>query len=214
VKLIKFLTAILVIAALSACSSSRVITAWKNDKRSYDQYGMIMVAGITGAGNDSFRIMTEKYFTAELRALGYNAVSAHEEFGTNGLANLTREETYIRLCEKDIDAVITIALVDRSKEKEYLPKKSYGYPNNYYFTRMLNYKNIQPDSSAGDNKPGYFWESILFDLRTLEAAGTVQTPTFTRINSEKFAREFEKRIIRKMMKTGILTVQKPAKKAF
>ena len=52
-----------------------------------------------------------------MKTNGLIAVSALDEFGTGGLANLAQEETYVKLCNKGIDAVITIALLDGKKEK-------------------------------------------------------------------------------------------------
>lgn len=169
-----------------------------------------MVAGIVKAPNDSFRIKTEKYFAAGLRNMGYNTVTSFDEFGPTGLQNLSEEETYIRLCEKGIDAVIVVALIDLSKQERIKQKKTYGFSGNYYYDRIWNYKNITADFSDENNKSatGYFWESILFNLRTLEAECTVQTKPFNTISATGFSNDFVTRILKQMRKEGILKVHK------
>ena len=162
-----------------------------------------MVVSIVKSRDNSLRKQIETDFANELKEIGYYAVPAVEEFGEGGLSNLSREETYIKLCNNGIDAVITIALIDKSKEKTIGSKKSYGYPHNYYYDRIWNYRNIKADLTNG-SKPEYFWESILFNLRTLEAECTIQTKSFTAIKEEKMGHEFEKQIIQNMIKQKIL----------
>src|SRR5215207_7805818 len=95
-----------------SCSSSKIITSWKasNDPRNYHK---IMVVGIIKDSGVVLRSQMEAHLVNDLKNLGYNAVSALSEFGKGGLANMEQEDTYIKLCNKGIDAVITVALLDR-----------------------------------------------------------------------------------------------------
>jgi hypothetical protein len=199
-----FLLAILMIAG---CRSSHIILAYKNPNRPRQEYKRIVVAGIVKSENDSLRIQIEKWFADDLKKLGYNAVSATDEFGPGNFGVEGQAETYRKLCGKGIDAVITIALVDKSKEKNSQPRKVYGYPNNYYYDRVWNYKNILANLSdeSNQNNSGYFWESIFFDLSTLEAQCTVQTRSFNVMDEKKISRDFENQIIYKMVRQKILT---------
>jgi hypothetical protein len=197
------------IALLCGCTSPRVILAWKN-QRLPENYDRILVAAVVKSPADGLRREIEKDFTQDLMSLGYNAVSRFDEFGQNGLSKLGQEETYIKLCNKGIDAVIIITLIDESKEKQQKIRKSYGYPNKYYYTRIWNYKNIQADLALKDSgNTSYFWEAILFNLRTLETECTIQTKHFKNFKEEKMAREFEKRVISEMVKQKVLTRKQP-----
>jgi len=195
---------------LQGCSSSHIIVAWKNQYQP-ENYTKIMVVGIVTGKDHLLRKEIETDLANELKEIGYFAVSAIEEFGEAGLANLSQEETYRKLCDNSIDAVITITLIDRSKEKIAGPKKSYGYPHNYYYDRIWNYRNIRADLSVEEkNKnPQYSWESILFNLRTLEAECTIQTKSFSSVNEERLGREFEKQIILKMIRQKVLIKKSP-----
>jgi hypothetical protein len=198
----------LVTVVVFSCSQSIVSTTWKNDSSSGDNYDRIMVVAIMGEDSDSLRMATEKYFTLELRNLGYNAVGAYNEFGHGGLKNLTEEATYLSLCNKGVDAVITIALVDQSKNKEYHGEESFQKSNIYYYQRIWNYRNLQPDSIPVTEKVSpYFCESILFNLRTLEAECVVQSRLLHTITGKSLPPDLEKKMIKKMLKERVLKKQ-------
>ncbi len=207
---IKILILLWAIFFLQGCSSSHIIVAWKNQYQP-ENYSKIMVVGIVTGKDHSLRKEIETELANELKEIGYYAVPAIDEFGEAGLANLSQEETYRKLCSNSIDAVITITLIDISKEKIAGPKRSYGYPHNYYYNRIWNYRNIQADLSAEDKnqKPQYAWESILFNLRTLQAECTIQTKIFSTLNEEKLGREFEKQIIMNLVKQKVLIKKAP-----
>ena len=115
-----------------------------------------MVVGIIKDSSTALRKKMETHLVNDFRSVGYDAVSALEEFGVGGLAGLEQEETYIKLCNKGIDAVITIALLDRNKEKFYVPARVKYYSNLYYYNRIWNYNTIQADlTSSTSMKRGY-----------------------------------------------------------
>lgn len=161
-----------------------------------------------GNDSDSLRIATEKCFTGELRNLGYNAVGAYNEFGPGGLKNLSEEATYISLCNKGVDAVITVALVGQTKNKKYQGGESFQKSNIYYYQRIWNYRHLQPDSiPAAENLSPYFCESILFNLRTLEAECVLQSRLFHSIAGQNLPPDLEKKMIKKMLKERVLKKQ-------
>jgi hypothetical protein len=125
--------------------------------------------GVVKNEDVSFQKEIEQYFVNNLKGLGYHAVSALNEFGPKGLSNFGEEATYLKLCNKGIDAVITIALINKEKE---ISGKSYnasGYPVKYYYNRIWNYKNMQNEfSNEYSGQDNFYWEIILFDLVTLE----------------------------------------------
>ncbi|MDP4261269.1 MAG: hypothetical protein Q8941_01950 [Bacteroidota bacterium] len=200
----------LCILIASGCRSPRITTAWKADHAAPLKYSKIVVVGITKGGDDSLRVQVERYFALALNNLGYKAVSAVVEFGPKGLANLGEVDTYRKLCNDGIDVVMTFALIDGNKEPRQKYRKIYGYPSNYYYNRIWNYKNILADMT-GDNNTGdrYFWESILFNLNTLEAECTIQTRSFKDIRLAKRTHEFQMQVIQKMIREKVLEKQPP-----
>jgi hypothetical protein len=200
------------VALLTSCSSSHIILAYKNPNIREHTYSKIVVVGILKNNNDSLRARVEKMFADDLRKIGYNAVAASDEFASENFAMTSQAETYRELCLKGVDAVITVALVDPSREKIIRPSRVYGYPNNYYYERVWHYPEILADLSAPAIRPTphYFWECILFDLATLEAQCTVQTKAFRWIDEKRISRDFENRVIGRMTKAHVLNPRPPA----
>ena len=191
---------------LSGCLHQRTITTWKADYIILPVHKKIMVVGIIKDNNDSLRARAERIFVKNLNELGYNAVSALQEFGPKGLSNLGEADTYIRLCNNGIDAVLTFALLDQVKQTEYRPGKFSASTNQYYYTRIWNYKEMQANLSESVSPHGdYLWESILFDLNTLEPLSVIQTRPF-KPGREKET-DFIYQIVGKMRKEKILSKQ-------
>ena len=207
-KKIKFQIIFCTCIILYGCTSSHIITTWKAQHFSPVKYNNILVVGVIKSKNDSLRTEIEKHFVNDLEDLGYHAVSALDEFGPKGLANQGQEETYIKLCKKGIDAIITIALIDKGKETSGKSHKATGYPAKYYYKRIWNYKNIQAEFTDGyPEKVDYFWETILFDLAALEPQSTIQTRSFNAAATGSMSNELLKQVIQKMRKEKIFKRQ-------
>ena len=211
-KQIKTIYFLIIILTLCNCSSSKVITTWK-ESGNPRYYKKILVIGIIKDSSISLRKQMEKHLADDLKIAGYNAVPALEEFGKGGLENLEQEETYTKLCSEGIDAVITIALLDRKKEKFYVPAQVKYYSNLYYYNRIWNYNSIQADLTSSkdsyEESTQYLWETILFDLQTLSPVYTVQTKTFDPSSLREMGHEHGKLIVSKMLKDKILSSDHP-----
>ena len=199
---------LIIVFTLYSCTSSKVITTWKAPGNP-GEYKKILVIGIIKDSSISLRKQMEKHLADDLRTAGYNAVTALEEFGKGGLENLEQEQTYVKLCNKGIDAVITIALLDRKKEKFYVPAQVKYYSSLYYYNRIWNYSSIQADLTAGaqnyEESTQYLWETILFDLQTLSPVYSVQTKTFDPNSLKDMGHEHGKLIVSKMFQDKVLS---------
>ena len=115
---------------LSACSSRRIITVWKQEHTYNTLFKQIMVAAIL-PGNDSLlRKHAESEFASNLNDAGYPAISAFKYFENPGAARMDQEGTYIKLCESGIDYVLIVALVPVTKNK-------YNEDSGLYFIPIL-----------------------------------------------------------------------------
>ena len=141
-----------------------------------------MVVGIVKDSSPALRKFIEDSFVQDLRSIGYNAVSALQEFGAKGLTDIEQEATYLKLCNNGIDAVITVALLDKEKERYHTPSRIKYYSGPYYYNRIWSYRHMQaeaiPASHFSNLETKYLWESILFDLQTLSPVYVAQTKSF------------------------------------
>jgi len=196
---------------ITGCSSSYIITVWKNQHAFPGKYNKILIAGIVNNTDTAFRAELENHFKESLEAMGYPAVSSLAEFGPAGLKGFGQEDTYITLCNKGIDAVMTIALVDRSIESVSEPKSAYTDPVKYYYERIWHYKERQSRITASfyDTSKKYSWEMILFDLSTLQPHAIVQSKIYTNGIPESLSRAFWKDIVKKLNKDRYLKKREP-----
>lgn len=190
------------------CFASNKISYWKTPIIYSKQHSKILVAGIIQ--DTLLRRQMEEHLTGVLRDLGYNAVSALDEFGFNGLHKLSQEQTYVKLCNSGIDAVMTIVLVDEAKEKQYQTSRFKTDVSTYYFNRIWNYFKIQTNQlylTNSNENLHVFWESVFFDLSTLEPLYAIKTKPFASGSAESLAQEYGKIIVKSMVENKILHKQ-------
>lgn len=191
------------LATLSCCSSNRIITVWKADSRYKTEFNQVLVVAILPEQDSILRKQIENDATINLRNLGYPSISALEHFGAKGLADMGEEATYIKLCNSGIDFVLTIAFVYKTKEKSYGSVGSMLYPGSYYYDRIRSYKNRLSDEN--NNPTECFYESVLFDLATLQAQSVYRTHQFDEKVKIKTSNELTTRLVKKMLKEKVLT---------
>jgi len=193
------------------CSPTRTATVWKNEHAFPGAYNKIMIAAIIDNNDTALRAVVENRFKENLQSIGYRAVSSLKEFGTTGLRDLGQEDTYRILCDKGIDAVMTLALIDRTGENYTEPKSSYTQPVKYYYQRIWRYKERQERFNVAfyDSTKKYSWEMILFDLSTLQPHSIIQSKVYTNSVQESISAEFWKDILRRLVKDRYLKKREP-----
>jgi hypothetical protein len=149
-----------------------------------------------------------------LSGYGYDAISALSTFGPKGLVAEGEAATYLKLCQSGIDAVITFALVPKGKAGYYDSPGQFVQTNNYYYDRIWAYKRMQAEMADNGPEDEYHWESILFDLLTLQAITTLQTGSFTKDNQQKFTDNLVSHVIKKMRQEKVISKKSPTLKAF
>lgn len=189
-------------AMLCSCASPKAITAWKAEPAIPWSHQRILVVVILPEEDSLLRKTIETETASRLINIGYQAISAVLTFGEKGLAASGEEATYLKLCTSGIDAVMTFALVPA--ESHYLAGNPYTHSNNYYYNRIWSYKLMQGDTINTGPETDYFWESMLFDLATLEAVSNIRTMSFTKEDGRKFTNDLVKLVIRRMIKEKIL----------
>lgn len=199
-------------AMLYSCSSPRITTTWKAEPVHSENYRRILVVTILPEADSLLRKTIEAQTVSALNSMGYQAKSAVSTFGPKGLAASGEEDTYLKLCTSGIDAVLTFALI--SEESHYAAINPYMHSNNYYYNRIWSYKKMQADTINTDPEIDYFWESMLFDLATLEAVSTIRTRTFTKDGGQKITNDLADLVIRKMTKEKVLEKKNSNLKAF
>lgn len=191
----------------TGCSTSKITTSWKAPDLETREYKKIMVVGLINDNDRRIQEKMENHFVNDLKDLGYQAVSSLASFGPKVMDSLTEEQVLAKMKAVGADAVITIVLLDKEKEKKYIPGKVTYAPYSYY-SRFSNYRNsmrqriYEPGYYVTDTK--YFWESNFYDLQTDKLLYSVQTASFDPDNAETLGHEYGLLIVKDMLKNKVL----------
>lgn len=199
---------LMVLLMLSACSSSRITHTWKSDVPSRN-YKKILVLALNGETDVAASQQMEDHLAGDLQNQGYQAKSSIREFGPRAFRQLKEEAVLDKLQNSRFDAVITIVLLNKEKERYYVPGRPYyspyvGYYRNFYGYYTTIYHRIYAPGYYVTNTK-YFWESNLFDVTTRELIYSVQTESFDYNSTDMLAHEYGKLIVKDMVKKQVLT---------
>jgi hypothetical protein len=201
---------------LIACSSTRITSSWKADNISYKQFKKIMVLGLINDPDRTIREEMEQHLVGDLKDLGYDAVCSCDEYGPKAFERMNEKEALAKLNRGGFDAVLTVVLLDKEKERYYVPGRVYYTPYAIYHHRFWGYYNTMysrvysPGYYTTDTK--YFWESNLYDLSNgTELMYSVQSQSFEPGSAKSLGHEYGQLIVKNMVKDNILVNQKEVK---
>ena len=203
------ITASLAFLFLLSCSSSHITHSWKSEYILSKKYNKILVLGLNIEEDIRTREKMENHMVGDLRELGYTAVSSLKEYGPKAFRKMDEEAVIAELQSSGYDAVITIALLDKSKEKHYVPGRVYYSPYIIYQRRFWGYyttiydRIYTPGYYTTDTR--YFWESNFYDVAAKDLLYSVQTESFDPASVENLAHEYGKLIVGDMLKHQVLT---------
>lgn len=206
-KKIKWTIIILLLVAVG-CTTSKITSSWKESSHVAKLYNKVMVLGLIRDADRTIQENMENHLVSDLKDLGYNAVSSMGEYGPKAFDNMTEEEAIGKIKNGGIDAVVTIVLLDKEKERKYVPGNTYYSPYGYYYNRFWGYRATlyrriyEPGYYVTDTK--YFWESNLYDMVTQKLVYSVQTQSFDPANTESLGHEYGQLIIQDMVKNNVI----------
>lgn len=195
---------------VTACSTTKITSSWKAANLQPKKYNKILVLGLIKDSDRSLQEKMEMHLADDLKSKGYNAVGSLQEFGPKAFANLTEAEAITRLKQSNIEAVVTIVLLDKQKERNYVPGRIYYSPYVMYYNRFwpyygtLNYRIYEPGYYVTDTR--YFWESNVYDVSTQSLLYSVQTKSFDPATSESLGHEYGKLIIKAITDNAVLAL--------
>jgi len=210
-------TAIIGLVLIAACSTSKITSSWKADDVTPAAYKKILVLGLINEPDRSIREKMEEHIVGDLQALGYTAVCSCDEFNPKTFENLTEQQALAKLSNSGIDAVLTIVLLDKLKEKHYVPgPMNYpaypGHHNQFWDYYMSMHGRVySPGYYVTDTK--YFWESNFYDLKKgSELLYSARSQSFEPGSSKALSHEYGQMIVKDMVKQNVLSVDHNEKK--
>jgi hypothetical protein len=192
-----------------SCSSTKISSSWKAEGVQTKPYHNIMVWGLITEKDSTIRRQMENHLVNDLVRKGYHAISSIDVYKAKAYKKLTSKEIIDEFKSTGVDAVITIALLNKEKEEKYYPGGFYNQPANSNIHGSFDryYSGIYERVFT----PGYylttttyFWESSLFEVKDDKMIYSVQTKSFDPNTTETLAHENGLKIIRDMVKKKVI----------
>lgn len=213
-KYIKFLSILCSMALMISCgSSTKVTSSWKANGASSSSASLkkIMVVALLPQQDRNLQQTLEKGLVAKLAEKNIQAFSAYDQYGPNSISRNERQALN-RIKKSGVDGVITIVLLDKQRERDYVPGNVMTRPYGFYYNRFWGYYSTIYDRvyTPGyyETNTNYFFESNLYNLNADKLLYSVQTESFDPSSTERLAKEYSKSIVDDMMKGGVLIAKK------
>jgi hypothetical protein len=196
---------------ISCGTTTSITSTWKAPDVTPRKFEKLMVLGLIRDADRSIQQNMENHLVGDLKALGYDAYSALEEYGPKTFENLTEEQANQKLKSSGFDAVLTIVLLDKKQERYYVPHRVVYTPYFTYHTRFWGYyrtiyERIEtPGYYSSYSK--YFWESNLYDLDKNSLLYSIQTQSFEPSSREELAHGYGKLIVKSLVTNNLLIKQ-------
>ena len=202
-----------VIAFLSllvyACNSSKITYSWRSEKSEALESSRLMVVCLDNHLQDAgIRSEMEEHLVGDLMEKGLTAVSCMKELGPKSFAGLTEKQALDRLQDRGADAVLTIVLLDKKRERYYVPGRMQFTPYIIYQRHFWGYYSTiydriyTPGYYMEDTR--YFWETSLYDLKTRELVYTAQTESFDPSSVSQMGHEYGLLIVNDLFRNKVL----------
>ena len=197
---------------VAACNTSKITSSWKAEDVEPKQYKKILVLGLINDPDQTIRISMEANLVSNLKDLGYTAVCSCDEYEPKAFENMNEKEALAKLNKGGIDAVLTIVLLNKTKEKYYVPARVDYSPYAVYRDRFWGYYTTMHDRvySKGyyvtDTK--YFWESNFYSMdKAPQLLYSAQSRSFDAHSGSYLTYQYRKMIVKDLLKKNVVVDQ-------
>lgn len=206
----RLLVLFLLSLSLAACTSTYVTRSWTKPNARPAQLRRIAVLAMLQQDNRILRQQMEEAIASELVVRGYNAYSTFQEFGPQRFDRTDEQAALNRLKKSNTDAVLTVVLLDKAKERYYVPGRVTYTPAAVYYNRFWGYYSTVYDRMYTPGyyttNTNYFWESNLYDLNQPgdDLIYSAQSESFDPASAESLGRQYAKTIVKDMIRSGLI----------
>jgi len=211
-KIIYTVMIFLAASILSSCRSTYITSSWKANRVFPIKQNKILVLGLIRDSDRSLQQSMEEHMVGDLKDQGYNAVSSLAEFGPKAFENMSEKEAVARLCFKDIDAVLTIVLLDKKQESIYVQNGPPQRPDFWNYYGHMYQKIYSKGYWVTDTK--YYWESNFYELQRGDLLYSASTQSFDPASARSLAHEYGLTIIKDMMQNNVIGMERTSTKGF
>ncbi len=171
------------LALIASCQPSKITQTWAAKDAVPKKYNKILVLGVLTDNDNELQIKMEDHLAGDLRDLGYNAFAANKIFAPGTFSKGDTAKAQAAIEGKGFDGVLTVVLVDKTKDRYYVPGKITEY--NTYYDRFGRFGKYYTIVSERIYTPGYYgeetkytWENNFYDLQSRKMIYSARTRSF------------------------------------
>lgn len=199
--------------AFTACSTSQLTSSWNAQNISNDHFNKILVLGLLSDKNRGVKDKMESEMVLDLGKFHQNAVAASKVYPPKAFVGLNETEALEKLSNDGYDAVMTISLINKESQKQYVPG-GWGpgfYP--YYGSFWGYYSFYSPWMMGGPgmgygyvaNVKTYSFETNLYDVTSNNTLiYSAQSDSFDPSNASGLATDYARTIVKDLIKIGVV----------
>ena len=191
-----------------SCTSTQVISSYKDEKTAAIDYKKILIFGIFPQKERGLRQETENHLASRLKDLGYNALTAMDEYGPKAFEKIEEAKLTEMVKSGGYDAIITTALLDTKDDKVYQQGTVRYQPVGETYDRFGRYSST---IYSRVYEPGYYTTSTNYVLETnlyTVSSGrlvySVQTKAYNPSSAGSLANDNSKQIVKDLREKGVL----------
>ena len=203
----KILLIIIPLLALlvTSCSTSKITDSYITNKPA-NTSKKILVLGLFSDKNRTAKHAMEQELVKDLQKFGYDAVTATEEFGPTAFRGMTEEEALRKLQDEGIYNVVTITLVNKDKQKRYVPSTYNGYRPFWGYYSYYSPWGMSPYYRQGytETNTSYVFETNLYDVMNNQLLYSAESKSVDANSMSALANDYARGIVKDMKRKNVL----------
>lgn len=210
-KKLMFLMIPMLVLALASCSSSKITSSWNDTGSVQDAAKMkkIIVVGLFDDKNRTLRKQMEEQLVKQLNLQGYEAVTSYSIYGPKSFQNVSGDKAVRMARQNNVDGVITIGLIDKTKDRSYVPNNNWnnGFYGPYAFRPWGYYYRpyYMPGFRSGyyQTNINYTFETNLYDVNSQKLLYSVQTQSNDPSTMSVLTYDYARSVIKDLKKSNL-----------
>jgi hypothetical protein len=193
---------------LFSCQTSKITDTWTAKNIQPKKYNKVLVLGVLKDNDRELQVKMEDHLAGDLKDMGYNALPANKVFSLGTFTKGDTAKAIAAINSENFDAVLTIVLLDKVKERYYVPGRVVYTPYSVYYNRFDRYYFTMYDRIYSE---GYyttdtkiFWESNFYDIVNKQMVYSAQTRSFNPGSKQSLAHYYGVLIANNLAKNNIL----------
>ena len=197
---------VLIIIMLVGCQSSKITHTWKDKDITPRKYNKILVLGVLNEDDHELQSKMERHIAGDLNELGYSAFAASDVYPANTFIKGDTIKAIEAINSKGFDAVLTIVLLNKEKEKSYVPGKPVSTPSytGQFDRYYLNMHDRISTEGYYTTTTRIFWQSNFYDYIYKKMIYASQTRSFDPGSRDQLAHRYGLLLVNNLVKNQVL----------